>query len=203
MKSTLLRLLPALLLSQAASAQQLHFGAKAGANYSDSYQRNVAPESTTAIFGYSLGALSRYSFGQDKFWNIQVELLYSRKGDDYQYPGQRPGGQRRLSYLELPVLAKINVQRIGFEAGPQLGYLVAARFTNPITGVGTTRDLQGLRRLLLGYVAGAGYELPSGYSFTLRYNGDFLPITQGGGFFQSPAHSVFQAQLGYLLSKRE
>lgn len=200
MKSAFLLLVPALLLGQRAAAQGFRFGAKAGLNYSDSHLRGVADDGTKAIISYHAGAVGRYSFGADEFWNIQAELLYSRKGDKYEYTRQGGIGQNRFSYLELPVLAKINAHGLTFEAGPQLGYLLGAR--SEVGGV-VTRSRTGLRTLQLGYVAGVGYELKSGYSLTIRYNGDALPISNSGGLFDGPAYSVFQAQLGYLLPGRK
>nr|WP_279387749.1 porin family protein [Hymenobacter edaphi] len=180
-----------------ATAQQFRFGAKAGVNYSDSRVRGLTNDGTKPIVSYHCGAVGRYSFGADEFWNIQAELLYSRKGNQYEYTRQGNLGQNRFSYLELPLLAKINARGFTFEAGPQLGYLVARKTTTDVI----TRDRAGLRRLLLGYVAGVGYELTSGYRLSIRYNGDVLPIVPGGGLFQGPTLSVFQAQLGYLFGK--
>ncbi|GAB3841257.1 porin family protein [Hymenobacter jeollabukensis] len=200
MKSALILLGAALLLSPAATAQQLRFGAKVGLNYSDSRLRGVTNDGTEAIFSYHLGAVGRYSFGPDAFWNVQAELLYSRKGDNYTPRGGTGVAQRRLNYLDLPVLAKINAHGLMFEAGPQIGYLVGASYD---TGAGTSHDRSGFRPVQLGYVAGVGYELPSGYSLTIRYNGDAFPITKGGGFLDGPAYSVFQAQFGYLLGGRQ
>jgi hypothetical protein len=197
MKRTYLLLLPALLISQLAAAQQFRLGAKLGLNYSNVLLPAITDRGTDHIFSYNLGAVGRYSFGSDDFWNVQAELLYSRKGDQSTLQNGRT--TRLVNYLDLPVLAKINARGLTFEAGPQAGYLVSAAVDGPF---GTDRSRSGLRKFQLGYVAGIGYELSSGYSFTVRYSANVLPMTTQGGFFDGPYLSVFQAQFGYLLGKK-
>lgn len=119
----------ALLLGPAASAQQLRFGAKAGLNYSDFGFRNVS--GIKRLLGLNAGAVGRYAFGPDGFWNVQAELLYAGKGQrsmpDFVPVGTKPTyANDRVHCLDLPILAKINADGFVFEAGPQVSYILAA-----------------------------------------------------------------------------
>ncbi|WP_303310984.1 porin family protein [Hymenobacter sp. BT730] len=200
MKSTFYLTIPALLLSQIAAAQHLRFGVKAGVNYSkDRIKNTVGPDRLLGING---GLVSRYSLTDDGFWSIQSELLYSAKGAKDKYgsttTGARTTNYYHRNYLDLPVLAKINAKGLTFEAGPQLSYLLSFKndVNNDLYEQPQRRDFNSLQ---LGYVAGIGYELPSGPNITLRYCGDITHPLQ----YSPTRNSVFQAQLGYMFSAKQ
>lgn len=136
--------------SSTAHAQSIHFGLKAGANYSNVYFKNVTrPE---RLWGFAAGGFAQIALTRDGFFAIQPELLYSAKGAKstlqlYSY-------HQRLHYLELPIVAKINAAGLIFEVGPQVSLLMAARNELPS---GTSTDLSGYNRLTLGAIAGVGY----------------------------------------------
>ncbi|OUJ71239.1 porin family protein [Hymenobacter crusticola] len=192
-------LLYALLMAHMALGQQLRFGVKGGLNYANFRIKNVVGPDRLA--GVNVGVMARYSFGPSNFWNIQSELLYSAKGSTDKYGLTSLGGRAiykyRRNYLDLPILAKINLQGLTFEAGPQLSYLVSVSDTNdnPLFQHPARRDYNSLQ---LGYAAGLGYEIPVGLSLTVRYAGDVTDVYNGGG----ARNSVFQAQLGYLFQTK-
>ncbi|TGE24079.1 PorT family protein [Hymenobacter aquaticus] len=169
-------------------AQSPRFGLKAGVNYSNTYIPNVTRPDR--ILGVAAGGFAQVALSQDGFFLLQPELMYSAKGSEQRFQGKTYQG--RLHYLELPVLAKINADGFVFEAGPQLSYLLAARNETP---VGTFTDLSGANRLVVGAVAGVGYQLPMGLGLTLRYANDLTRISDAG-----PRSSVYQLQASYLLT---
>ncbi|MBW3129259.1 porin family protein [Hymenobacter profundi] len=190
----------ALLLTHVAFSQQLRFGVKGGLNYTKYRLKNVV--GPDYLLGFHAGVVARYSFDSNNFWNIQPELLYSTKGSTDKYgvttQGSRTTYKYRLNYLDLPILAKIDIEGLTFEAGPQFGYLVSFNDTNDnaLFQRPVRRDYNSLQ---FGYVAGVGYEMPAGVSLTLRYSSDINSIYKGGG-----AHNtMFQAQLGYLFPARQ
>ncbi|HEX8348435.1 MAG TPA: porin family protein [Hymenobacter sp.] len=186
----------ALLLTHVAFSQQLRFGVKGGLNYAKNRIRNVV--GPDRLLGFNGGVVLRYSFAADGFWNIQPELLYSAKGAKDKYGFTATGGRAtynyRRNYLDLPILAKINMKGLTFEAGPQLGYLVSFSDNNdnPSFPRPERRDFNSVQ---VGYVVGVGYEMPTGFGLTFRYSADFTNIYE---FNNVTRNSMFQAQLGYL-----
>jgi hypothetical protein len=79
------------------------------------------------------GIFLRYPVGDR--WALQPELVYAQKGGARRNPGPlgAPAGAFRLHYLELPLLARVEVDgegplRIALLAGPAFGLNVGARF---------------------------------------------------------------------------
>ena len=168
--------------------------------------------------GFAAGVFA--NFGINDQFSIQPEVLFSQKGasvDDFQGVSGNTF-KSTLSYIDVPILARINTGDAGkgffFEIGPQ-GSLVVAdrdfiqRSGNKFNENTTTQDLN---KVLIGYVGGIGYQITSGLSLGVRYTGDFakvykdgasstLKATQtGNGFLASnPSvdNSVFQFQVGY------
>jgi len=157
---------------------------------------------------------SRFSF--------HPELLYSQKGVKYDYSNtyasggisvsQTETGQVRLSYLDLPLLFRLKAAGAFFEAGPQLGLLLAQNADETYTttqkyGVGTpivtTRNYNststnGTRTLDVGYIIGIGYQLPQGFEVGVRYNGGISDLSSSNSASDKTRNSVFQFQVGYL-----
>ena len=127
-------------------------------------------------------------------FSVQPELLYSGQGSTY--TGSAPGFARtKLDYLTLPVLGKFGLtDKLSFEAGPQLGFLVSAkRKTN------TSNDkIEGVKTLDFGLNAGLEYELGSGVIFQGRYNLGLTDTGLTGDSNKRASNSVIQFSIGYL-----
>jgi hypothetical protein len=188
----------------AAHAQSPSFGIKAGAsltNITGSYTTGGADFKNK--FGFHGGLVANLPISD--IFSIQPELLYSMKG--YKSTGIDPyyaataNVKQTLHYIDVPVLARINAGGLFFEAGPQVGYLVAAKWSLDGDGNVPTRSYSGrdnLRKVDFGYAAGLGYQLPNGPGIGLRYNGGFKNIFntyEGAG----ARNSAFQLYLSYKL----
>ena len=127
-------------------------------------------------------------------FSVQPELLYSGQGSTY--TGSAPGFARtKLDYLTVPVLGKFGLtDKLSFEAGPQLGFLVSAkRKTN------TSNDkIEGVKTLDFGLNAGLEYELGSGVIFQGRYNLGLTDTGLTGDSNKRASNSVIQFSIGYL-----
>jgi hypothetical protein len=127
-------------------------------------------------------------------FSVQPELLYSGQGSTY--TGSAPGFARtKLDYLTVPVLGKFGLtDKLSFEAGPQLGFLVSAkRKTN------TSNDkIEGVKTLDFGLNAGLEYELGSGVIFQGRYNLGLTDTGLTGDSNKRASNSVIQFSVGYL-----
>ncbi|GAA4353426.1 porin family protein [Hymenobacter saemangeumensis] len=211
-----------------AQAQDVRFGLRAGANYSN-LAGNVQNESTyNNKAGFLGGIMINVPLVDDNFLSVQPEILYSQKGFEnkpVEYSGLLGGKQVRegrvsYNYLDVPVLFKVNAGGFIAEAGPQYSYLLSANnetrttTTPPLGGAPSTteaqnkRDVSGLNRNELGYVAGVGYQAENGLSLNLRYTGalsDFVKSdnsTYFNGDLKNARHSAFQLSLGYLIPSK-
>lgn len=97
------------------------FGIKGGYNYSNVYGDGSKKFDLSGYNGFHGGVYGQFGFNE--FASVQVELLYSRKGFGNGTSGTG-GGDRRLDYLELPVLFVGNItETLSFHIGPQISLL--------------------------------------------------------------------------------
>lgn len=215
-------LLLAALASNSAQAQRL--GLRAGANYAN-LAGNIQNEATYNNKIGFVGGLILNAPLVGEVVSLQPEVLYSQKGFENKptaYTGLLGGTQKRegsvtYNYLDVPVLARVKAGGLIAELGPQYSFLLSANDQTRITttpalgGAPTTteaqnqRDVSGLNRHELGYVAGIGFESVLGLSVSLRYTGalsDFVKndnSTYFNGDLKNARHSAFQLSLGLLL----
>ena len=211
-----------------AQAQDVRFGLRAGANYSNlaGDVKNEAAYNNKA--GFLGGVMVNIPVLDDNFLSVQPEILYSQKGFENkptEFTGllgakQKREGNVNYNYLDVPVLLKINAGGFIAEAGPQYSYLLSANdetrtTTTPVLGgsPSTTdsqskRDVNGLNRNELGYVAGIGYQAGNSMSLNLRYTGAFGDLVKSenstyfNGDLKNARHSAFQLSLRYLITSK-
>jgi opacity protein-like surface antigen len=128
MKKTILVAALLFAISSSMQAQLVKFGIKAGLNYANQTGTNVTVNSGNynkdAITSYHAGLVAEIKL-LDSF-SIQPELLYSTQGATYKYAAEE--FKNELGYLSIPVLAKINLNRvISLELGPQASFLLSER----------------------------------------------------------------------------
>ena len=212
MKKIALLLFTALTISFASQAQ---IGIKLGANLSnisgdlqdeDVYQNKL---------GFVGGLTYNIPLSSDNFISIQPELLFSQKGykyEDFKFmmQGQQytREGKINSSYLDLPILLKINAGPVFFEGGPQFSYLLGLQDKTEVTtstGVDfedtNTINKDGLAEFEVGYAAGLGVQVPMGLTLTLRYNGSINALAKDNNNDElaNARNSVYQATLGFKL----
>lgn len=214
--------------ASSAQAQGVRLGLRAGANYSN-LAGNIRNENTyNNKLGFLGGVMLNADVTGDGFFSIQPEVLYSQKGFENkptEYTNilgtkQKREGQVNYNYLDVPVLLKINAGGFIVEAGPQYSYLLSANDqtkTTTYSALSSTpstsetqnrKDVSGLNRSELGYVAGVGYQADNGLSLNLRYTGafsDFVKSSNGSYFdgdLANARHSAVQLSLGYLLPSK-
>ncbi|RYU80270.1 porin family protein [Hymenobacter persicinus] len=193
---------------------QVRLGLKAGVNNTRLGGRLY--DSYAAKFGFHAGVMANVDVTGDGFFSIQPELLYSQKGfamhSEYVDVFQnscKAEGTINYSYLDLPVLLKVNARGLIFEAGPQLSYLLRVHNTVKSTVDGTEVSsaylggkLEDARRLEWGYAAGLGYQFAAGPLVGLRYHGNFQEFGKDGvraTDFNNARNVAFQLYAGYLL----
>ena len=184
--------------STAAQAQyrgrggNVSLGLKAGASLTDFVGKDASLFNSR--FGFHAGVFANIGFA--KLFAFQPELLYSQKGA---HLGNNTDLGLRLHYVEVPLAFHINTDGLFFEAGPQVGFLVAAKGENGNVSVDRT---DAFKTLDFGYLAGLGYQLKHGLGVGLRYNGGFVNVykstTSGNTTFQQRTrNSAFQLYATY------
>jgi hypothetical protein len=199
MKKPILLLVVASLLgcSTAAQAQyrgrggSVSLGLKAGASLTDF----VGPDANfDSRFGFHAGVFANIGFA--KLFAFQPELLYSQKGAHF--TNNNDAGYR-LHYVDVPLAFHVNTDGFFFEAGPQVGILVAAKSE---AGSASADIKNAYKDIDFGYLAGLGYQLKHGLGVGLRYNGEFTNVyksTVAGPITVQPRvrNSAFQLYATY------
>ncbi|WP_046246309.1 porin family protein [Hymenobacter terrenus] len=216
----------AMAAASSAQAQDIRFGLRAGANYTN-LAGNIKNENTyNNKVGFLGGVMLNAPLLGDGLLSLQPEVLYSQKGFENkptEYTSvlgkQQREGKVSYNYLDVPVLLKFKALGFVAEAGPQYSYLLSGNnqtktTTTPTIGnpsVAETQnktDVSGLNRNELGYVAGIGYEASNGLSLSVRYTGAFSDFVKSenntyfNGDLKNARHSAFQLSLGYLIPSK-
>jgi hypothetical protein len=148
-------------------------------------------------FGFHAGVFA--NIGLTKLFAFQPELLYSQKGANY---ANTTDVSLRLHYIDVPLAFHVNTGGLFFEAGPQVGFLVGAKYQ---TGSITTDIKDRNNSVDFGYLFGLGYQLKHGLGVGLRYNGGFTNVPQAITFGNTTAqsrqrNSAFQLYLTYSVN---
>ncbi|WP_460576864.1 porin family protein [Hymenobacter coalescens] len=169
-----------------AFAQSFRVGLKAGPTFSTF----TGKDKGDARYLVGLTAGGFLNLGLTDMLSFQPELLYSMKGNRYDYTSTK--GDIRLHYIDVPLLLRIDADGPFFELGPQVGYLLKA--TQSPDG-GSSFERGDYNEFDAGYVVGIGYQAESGPSVGLRYNGALTQLPKG------PENKVYNSaimlQVGY------
>lgn len=156
-----------------ANAQDIKFGVKAGANFSN-LTGDADDLNLDGRTGFYVGGLADFAISE-KF-HVQPELLYSMEGAE----------DAEIDYLRIPIMAKYYVtEGFNLQAGPVVGFKVNA--DEDVDELTTSTDF--------GLGLGAAYELTSGLFFDARYNIGLSNISDVDGF--DVGTSAFQVGLGF------
>ncbi|CAD0005391.1 MULTISPECIES: porin family protein [Flavobacterium] len=136
---------------------RLHFGLKAGGNYSDFYNADF---DTEGLPGFHAGAI--IAFDINKNWSVQEEFLYSTQGAKLKSKFS-DDKDLKLSYISVPIVVKYKTDfGLYFEAGPQVGILASEDFKE------ITND-DFAEKIDAGMVGGIGYQFSNGLGIGARY----------------------------------
>ena len=170
-------LLIALTIFGLTQANAQNFGFKGGYNYS-SFNGDVAKDNTLkGLSGFYVGALLELTFGD--VISLQPEVIYSRQGaaweKDYNVPILGKGNLKndlRLDYLNITVMAKVNLGPLFLQGGVQFGFLVSKpEIGNYIANVriGSLLDKDSYNSFDFGVGAGLGFNLNRRLFVEARY----------------------------------
>lgn len=188
-------LLLAMLVGSYAQAQAPKFGVKAGGSLTEFVGKDGAGYVNKV--GFHGGLVAELSVTDHLA--VQPEVLYSMKGA--QFGDIAEDIYLNETYLDIPVLLKWKAERLFFEAGPQLGLLLASKYKREDRAVDNKSSFNTVD---VGYAAGVGYALSTGPFIGLRYNGGIRQVghdvTSNGITYQAPniRNSAFQLYVGFL-----
>lgn len=173
-------------------------GLKAGASLTSFVGANTKDAAGNSSYDYRFGFMAGgfANIGFARLFAFQPEIIYSQKGANFK---NNSDSGIRLHYVDVPLAFHVNTDGFFFEAGPQVGFLVAAKGQ----AGSTSADVTGVHKSVdFGYLAGLGYQLKHGPGIGLRYNGGFTNIpdsyTVGNSTVQfRQRNSAFQLYVSY------
>jgi hypothetical protein len=143
------------------SAQQTHFGVKAGVNLSSVEIDNGDDYNSKA--GFHVGGLAHIHISQH--FALQPELIYSMQGGKDE---DDDDVKLKLNYINIPLLAQyMTLDGFRLQTGPQIGFLTSAKSKVGDVERSVKDDLSSVD---FSWTFGAGYLFPSGFGVDARYN---------------------------------
>ena len=148
------------------------FGLKGGVNFTNLYIDEV--DDANMLVSFNAGMFVELPLSQGVA--IVPEINFSRKGSEVQNTilGETYKSKFKLSYLEIPVLLKLNlVENFNLHAGPYFAYLLDAK-TDVVDESGDnvttfTYDTDDFNKLDYGLSVGLGFDFDA-ISIGARYN---------------------------------
>lgn len=212
MKRISLVLLTLVVLPALAGAQTVTVGAKGGLNLSWFSGSNWDDyiEATEAFFGITIDELPLASFVGGAYLEamfaenvgVVIEASYTAYGQRYEYTamGIAFEGQYRQQAVQLPLMLKLAAAKSGgvyAVAGPVASFLVGElEFEESGGGVSVSDSVEPDNPVVLGVVAGAGYEVALGGGelfFEFRYSRNLTDAFDDDPFDTNS----FQGLIGY------
>lgn len=181
---------------------QVELGVRAGLNF-NSNSVGIASDGLNPIdvagskTGFHFGGYASFNLG---LLSIQPEAYYSVQGSDITV--EAVNGAINSNYLQVPVLVRLNfVKILNVHAGPQYGILLK----NEMDIGDSVTDLRNQSKNGdFSFIVGAGLDLPSNLSITVRYVKGFTNLvdqTVSNGP-EKMKNSMFQVSVGYALLGR-
>jgi len=165
-------LLIALTIFGLTQANAQNFGFKGGYNYS-SFNGDVAKDNTLkGLSGFYVGALLELPLGD--VISLQPEVIYSRQGAVWEQKDILGEFKKdlKLDYLNIPVMAKVNLGPLFLQGGVQFGFLVGkpeVSYTRGAQRVTEKVDKDAYAAFDFGVGAGLGVNLSQHFFVEARY----------------------------------
>lgn len=142
------------------NGQELKFGAKAGLNISNFTGSDANSKSK---MGFHFGGFAQYAFSDALY--LQPELLLSFEGAKDK---DNDNKVMSVTYLNIPVMVGYKIGSISLEAGPQIGFLLGAKYDGETEVLGSkVKDWFKSTDFCLNL--GAGYAITENIGVGVRY----------------------------------
>ena len=152
------------------------FGVKAGYNYSTFSGETSSLSTIEGLSGFYIGGLVELPISN--VLSIQPELIFSRQGVALRQGLEKSGirieinnADIRLDYLNIPVMAKVNLGPLFLQGGVQFGFLVSKPKVNRLTNTSLfpLLDKDSYNSFDFGVGAGLGFNLNRRLFVEARY----------------------------------
>ena len=153
------------------------FGVKAGYNYSTFSGETSSLSTIEGLSGFYIGGLVELPISN--VLSIQPELIFSRQGVALRQGLEKSGirieinnADIRLNYLNIPVMAKVNLGPLFLQGGVQFGFLVGkpeVSYTRGAQRVTEKVDKDAYAAFDFGVGAGLGVNLSQHFFVEARY----------------------------------
>ena len=175
-----MRKIALLIIMTACGLSQVHaqdFGVKAGYNYSTFSGETSSISTIEGLSGFYIGGLVDLPISD--VLSIQPELIFSRQGvalrqeiKGFGFNVSINNADIRLDYLNIPVMAKVNLGPFFLQGGVQFGFLVGkpelGRYITNVR-VGTLLDKDSYNSFDFGVGAGLGFNFNRRFFAEARY----------------------------------
>jgi hypothetical protein len=194
MKKVLLISLLAILGISFAFGQSI-YGLRAGLNVSN-YGGDSEMDSR---IGFHAGMMMQYHM--HPMLILQPELLYTQRGaqDEATILGVKTELKQTLHYVELPIFLKLGLGEgnLKFQPylGPELRYLIAAKYKTKVGSAEQTGDIKDLADLDFGLGIGLDLVFNTNMLFGARYSLGLADVADGSADVKNNA---FMINLGFL-----
>lgn len=179
-------------------------GIKGGVNLTNLYVDDVQDENMKA--GLNIGLFAK--FPVTKGFSIQPELLYSSKGSRLSYNNAFGNGAYRfnLNYVEIPVLAVINIGKVfNIHAGGYAGYLASANIKEEDESIENNEvanlNEDDFNRVDYGLVGGVGLDIDN-FGIGVRYDKGLNRVSNssvGNQLLGNSKNSAWTLYVGFAL----
>ena len=152
------------------------FGVKAGYNYSTFSGETSSLSTIEGLSGFYIGGLVELPISN--VLSIQPELIFSRQGvalrqeiKGFGFNVSINNADIRLDYLNIPVMAKVNLGPLFLQGGVQFGFLVSKPKVNrlPNTSLFTLLDKDSYNSFDFGVGVGLGFNFNRRFFAEARY----------------------------------
>lgn len=152
------------------------FGVKAGYNYSTFRGETSSISTIEGLSGFYIGGLVDLPISD--VLSIQPELIFSRQGvalrqeiKGFGFNVSINNADIRLDYLNIPVMAKVNLGPLFLQGGVQFGFLVSKPKVNrlPNTSLFTLLDKDSYNSFDFGVGVGLGFNFNRRFFAEARY----------------------------------
>lgn len=162
---------------------QVALGAKAGYNYAWLSPLGELDKKYDVIHGFYAGGYAEFTLGD--IFSLQPDILYSRQGSPFY----------SLDYVNIPLHAKVNLDKVSVSVGPQLGFL--ARQPQIQTKFSDTS---------FSVVFGASYWIKGRWQVDIEYSHGMSNVFESDdsiGFSKQNnyAHRVLSVGIAFLIIK--
>lgn len=196
-----------------AAYSQNFIGVKAGMNYSKVNGIGSMNYTFDWINGYHVGVFFLRNIGEKLY--LQPELVYNNRGYYYikYYVEDRIVSgdtvqlkqNTKLNYLDVPLVARLQLGKVYFEAGPQFGVHLDGKSENvyelnkngEVSYFTSSRDTRTIVEPVdIGYIVGLGYQADMGLGIGIRYNQGFREVVRRVNWEKN---ILLQASVSYIL----